>query len=170
MVRSTAVEHTSVDHNEHSRRDKNVSDWWPWILLIVVLVILAVVIWWWWKRRSEQVADVSQTRKPAPPAAAPVVEAKPAAPAAPVVPVAADNLEIIEGIGPKIAGVLNSAGIKTFAQLAATDVTKLQGILTAAGLRLADPGTWAEQAGLAAAGKMDELQKLQDALKGGRRT
>jgi large subunit ribosomal protein L21 len=90
---------------------------------------------------------------------------------APVVakPVVPDDLKLIEGIGPKISALLNSAGIKTFAALAATDVATVQKILDAAGLRLADPGTWAEQAKLAADGKMDELKKLQDSLKGGRR-
>jgi len=31
-----------------------------------------------------------------------------------------------------------------------------------------DPGTWGQQAQLAAEGKMDELKALQDDLKGGR--
>jgi len=46
----------------------------------------------------------------------------------------------------------------------------LRQILTEAGLAaLADPSTWPEQAGLAAAGKWDALKVLQDELKGGRR-
>jgi hypothetical protein len=32
-----------------------------------------------------------------------------------------------------------------------------------------DPGTWPQQAKLAAEGKMDELKKLQEELQGGRR-
>ena len=81
-----------------------------------------------------------------------------------------DNLMRIEGIGPKISSVLQAAGITTFAQLAATDVSRLRQILTEAGLAaLADPSTWPEQAGLAAAGKWDALEVLQDELKGGRR-
>jgi predicted flap endonuclease-1-like 5' DNA nuclease len=86
-----------------------------------------------------------------------------------VVPVKPDDLVIIEGIGPKIAGILNNAGITTFAALAAAKPEQLQEILKASGLRVpADPTTWPAQAELAAAGKMDELQKLQDSLKGGR--
>ena len=81
-----------------------------------------------------------------------------------------DNLRRIEGIGPKISGVLQAAGITTFDQLAATDVSQLRQILTEAGLAaLADPSTWPEQAGLAAADKWDALEALQDGLKGGRR-
>ena len=94
------------------------------------------------------------------------------APAAePAVPQAsaADDLVIIEGIGPKIAGVLNNAGITTFAQLAATEASTLAAILQRANLRLADPTTWPEQAQLAADGKMEALKALQDSLKGGRR-
>jgi len=95
--------------------------------------------------------------------------AAPAAPATPT-PLAAkpDELELIEGIGPKIGATFRAAGITTFKQLAATPVERMQEILAAAGLR-ADPRTWAEQAALAAAGKMDELKQLQDQLVGGRR-
>lgn len=80
-----------------------------------------------------------------------------------------DDLKIIEGIGAKIAEVLQNAGIHTFAQLAATDVIRLETILAEAGPRfqLAEPATWPQQAALAAAGSWDELQQLQDALKGG---
>jgi len=82
----------------------------------------------------------------------------------------ADDLELIEGIGPKIAAVLNAAGIVTFADLAAADQSRLAEILQQeSNLRLADPSTWPEQAALAAAGKWDELQALTEQLKGGRR-
>lgn len=80
-----------------------------------------------------------------------------------------DNLERIEGIGPKIASILNAAEITTFSALAAADVAHLNNILQNANLRLADPATWPEQAQLAAQGKWDELKTLQDSLKGGQR-
>lgn len=82
-----------------------------------------------------------------------------------------DDLTKIEGVGPKIAEILGEAGISTFAQLADTSADKVKELLTAAGPRFAshDPGTWAEQSKLAADGKWDELQKLQDELDGGRR-
>ncbi len=83
---------------------------------------------------------------------------------------AQDDLTIIEGIGPKISEHLRRAGIFTFHQLAETPIERLNEILTAARLRhLANPGTWPEQARLAAAGDRAGLAKLQDSLKGGRR-
>jgi large subunit ribosomal protein L21 len=80
-----------------------------------------------------------------------------------------DDLEAIEGIGPKIAGVLKAAGVVTFADLAAADTNRLTEILQAANVRLADPTTWPEQAQLAAEGKWGEFKALQESLKGGRR-
>jgi ribosomal protein L30 len=85
-------------------------------------------------------------------------------------PAQADDLELIEGIGPKIAAVLQAAGIVTFADLAAADTGRLAEILEQEpNLRLADPSTWPEQAALAAAGKWDEFKALSEQLKGGRR-
>lgn len=82
-----------------------------------------------------------------------------------------DDLKKIEGIGPKIAGLLNEAGITTFAGLGKATEKKLADVLQEAGarFRLAKPKTWQEQAKLAADGKWDELKKLQDELKGGSR-
>jgi predicted flap endonuclease-1-like 5' DNA nuclease len=99
-------------------------------------------------------------------------ETQPATDEAPLTPVAEitpDKLSKIEGIGPKISGLLQDAGIKTFAQLAGTDVEKLRQVLNDAGLKFASPDTWPEQAALAAAGKWDELSVLQDNLHGGRK-
>lgn len=83
-------------------------------------------------------------------------------------PVKKDDLAIVEGIGPKIAEAMNRAGIYTFKQLANTPVAKLQTILSQSQFP-GDPGTWPEQAKLAAEGRMDELKKLQDELQAGRR-
>lgn len=79
-----------------------------------------------------------------------------------------DDLTLIEGIGPKIASVLNENGIHTFMQLAVANVESLREWVSNAGID-AVPDTWSEQATLAAAGQMEELKKLQDELKGGRR-
>ncbi len=85
-------------------------------------------------------------------------------------PAKTDDLTKIEGIGPKISGILKDAGIPTFATLAATEVNNLKEILQKAELRAPyDPTSWPEQAKLAAAGKWAELETLQDQLKGGRR-
>ena len=86
---------------------------------------------------------------------------------APVAP--GDDLEIIEGIGPKIASVLQANGIRSYAQLAASDPEHIQAILRQAGLRLADATTWPEQARLAAAGDWQGLFELTSHLKAGRR-
>jgi len=82
----------------------------------------------------------------------------------------ADDLKIIEGIGPKIADVLTAAGIVSFADLAAATPEKLKEILDASegSFNAAETTTWPEQAQLAADGKMDELKVLQDKLIGGR--
>jgi NADH-quinone oxidoreductase subunit I len=82
-----------------------------------------------------------------------------------------DDLTRIEGIGPKISGVLQDADIKTFAQLAATDVDRIKQILEESSpnlLRLADPTTWPKQARLAASGKWEALEKWQDRLRSGK--
>ncbi|NJN98127.1 MAG: DUF4332 domain-containing protein, partial [Anaerolineales bacterium] len=131
-------------------------------------------------RRAQKAAGIipEAEAEPAPKqseAAATTVAAPPAALAETFVPATAapgqpDDLKVIEGIGPKIAGLLNAAGITTFAQLAETEVSRLDQLLVDANLRrLADPGTWPEQAKLAAAGDWDAFKKLTDELKGGRR-
>lgn len=81
-----------------------------------------------------------------------------------------DNLQIIEGVGPKIEGLLYAEKIYTFADLAKADIGTLSAILTNAGSRYAmhKPDTWPTQAALARDGKMDELLALQDELDGGR--
>ncbi len=80
-----------------------------------------------------------------------------------------DDLTIIEGIGPKIAVVLQDAGIHTYSTLAASTPAQISILLKNAGIRLGTPATWPEQAGLAARGKWDELKALQATLKAGRR-
>ena len=80
-----------------------------------------------------------------------------------------DDIEIIEGIGPKIAKVLADNGITTFAALAAAQADDVTAMLKASGGRfsLANTASWAEQAALLRDGKMDEFKKLTDELVGG---
>lgn len=82
----------------------------------------------------------------------------------------ADELEIIEGIGPKIAMLLYDSGIFTFRDLAITPVYKIQEILEQAGPQFArhDPSTWTQQAKLAAEERWDDLEALKFYLVGGR--
>ena len=84
---------------------------------------------------------------------------------------APDDLTRIEGIGPKIAEILQAGGIGSFQELASAKVERLKELLDAAGSNFAthDPGTWPEQAGLAAKGDWEGLDKLKAALDGGRR-
>ena len=84
----------------------------------------------------------------------------------------ADDLEIIEGIGPKIAELLRAEGITTFLQLAATTPEHIRTILDKGGpnFRIADPGTWPEQADLAARNRWQALGSLQSVLDAGVRT
>ncbi|MDE3741777.1 hypothetical protein [Maribacter polysaccharolyticus] len=81
-----------------------------------------------------------------------------------------DDLKKIEGIGPKIAGILTEKGIGTFKKLSESPVKVLEGILKEAGPRYSmhKPGSWPKQAKLADQGKWDELKKLQDKLDGGK--
>lgn len=78
-----------------------------------------------------------------------------------------DDLTKIRGIGKKIAQLLIDNDIQSFATLAQTPLNRLKEILDAAGNRskVYDPTHWAKQAKLAAAGKWDDLKKLQADLK-----
>ena len=80
-----------------------------------------------------------------------------------------DDLTIIEGIGPKISTVLMDAGIITYAQLADMDITTIKEILTEAGVRIAIPDTWPEQASFAASGDWEQLQQFKGELRAGRK-
>ena len=113
-------------------------------------------------------AKVSQAPKPAKAPAAAKKESTPATTAKSSD--TKDKLTKIEGIGPKVNGLLNDAGIMTFAQLAKAEYDQLKDILAAAGSRyqMMEPATWPQQAQLAADGKWDELKTLQDKLDGGR--
>ena len=81
----------------------------------------------------------------------------------------ADDLTLIEGIGPKVAKVLGEAGILTFGQLAEANADDVQKILNEAGLKMMDATSWPSQAKLAADDDMDGLKKMQDKLSGGRK-
>ena len=82
----------------------------------------------------------------------------------------ADDLTIVEGIGPKIAEVLTKAGIKGYADLAGKSAEDIKALLVEAGdqFNTAVTDTWPAQAKLAAEGKFDELKKWQDELDGGK--
>lgn len=81
----------------------------------------------------------------------------------------ADDLTIVEGIGPKIKELFHNEGIKTWRELSQTTVERCQEILDDAGDRykIHNPGTWPRQAELAFEGRWEDLLKWQDGLKGG---
>ena len=83
-----------------------------------------------------------------------------------------DDLKKIEGIGPKIASILNDAGIGTFKLLSNSNPEKIREILLEKGGKrysIHDPETWPEQAKLAAENRWEELKERQEKLKGGRK-
>lgn len=83
----------------------------------------------------------------------------------------ADDLTKIEGIGPKIATLLTENGVASFDDLSKAKIDTLKSILDKGGSRMQmhDPATWPSQAKLAAKGSWDELKKVQDELKGGKK-
>jgi predicted flap endonuclease-1-like 5' DNA nuclease len=92
-------------------------------------------------------------------------------PPEPEAPPEPDDLQKIEGLGPKAAETLASLGIVTYAQLAKYNPTTLEADLKAAGLETI-PGScysWPAQAALAGTGHWNGLRLIQEEmLKGGR--
>jgi predicted flap endonuclease-1-like 5' DNA nuclease len=82
-----------------------------------------------------------------------------------------DDLTVIEGIGPQIAGLLNAAGITTWRGLSKARIRALTDVLDAAGprFRTHDPVTWPEQSRLLANGAWAEFKELTGSLKAGHR-
>lgn len=137
-----------------------------WIWELVALALLVYLLRCWLNRRDRRVAFPAETGYELPlyskPWAAEAPDDKSAAPEP-------DDLRLIEGVGPKVAALLNGKGITTFRQLAASTEAELRQVLKAARLPMINPATWPEQARLAAAGQWDGLKTLQAGLKGGQR-
>jgi predicted flap endonuclease-1-like 5' DNA nuclease len=142
--------------------------WLVWVVLLVFLVM--VFLGWlvsskgWLKKEAEPVQhhddhSADHAVEATQPISAPVVAAS----------VVADDLTVLEGIGPKVAKLLAGIGITSFAALAAADLAKLREALDGAGYKYMEPAGWVEQAALAAKGDAEGLKKLQDSLKGGRK-
>ncbi|KAA3647222.1 MAG: hypothetical protein DWQ07_06895 [Chloroflexi bacterium] len=123
---------------------------------LALFAVLTLLLWWALQNQLE--------------AGEPIVAHAHEEHAEPAVPKAVDDLTKIEGIGPKISELLKNDDISSFADLAAAEEPRLQKILDDAGSRyqMHEPDTWPEQAQLAANGKWDELEKLQEELQGGR--
>lgn len=126
---------------------------WLWYTLLAILLLAA--IWWAFSRERTEKASIASGVRPR-------NERK-------EIEASTDDLTKIEGIGPKVAKVLNEAGIQSFDDLAQADSADVQKVLNEAGLQMMNPEGWIEQASLAAKGNWNELEQLQGELKGGRR-
>ena len=120
---------------------------WPWFLWLLGAFILGLLLGWLLKSLFGGAA----------------------APAAP--PAEKQDLTKVEGIGPKIEGLLNSKGIISYRQLSEAPISMLEKMIHDAGPNFAThrgmTGTWPAQAKLAELGEWDELAKWQEVLKGG---
>ena len=83
-----------------------------------------------------------------------------------------DNLQIIEGIGPKMEGILKENGVNSHSDLGNKTESEIRAILDKYGDRykIIDPKMWATQAALAGAGKFDELIDYQKKQGGNKNT
>ncbi len=82
-----------------------------------------------------------------------------------------NDLTVVEGIGPKISELFNNNGVNTWLSLAQCSVSKCQEILNSGGKRfeIHKPGSWPDQAKMAADGNWQQLKDWQDKLDGGKR-
>ncbi|NCF69129.1 MAG: hypothetical protein GWP61_24485 [Chloroflexi bacterium] len=149
-----------------------------WVPLLIILLI--ILLFWWGLTRNripDETKDVVEELEEDEPELV-VAETPPAdfaeaelasAIEEPISLPEPDDLKLIEGIGPKIAGILADEGITTFAQVADTDTAALEKIVREdAGIKTANTTSWPQQAALAAAGDWDGLEALQRKLVAGR--
>ena len=121
-------------------------------------------------RRAKEQAKEEAKRKATEKA---VTAEKAAAPPTPTAPADGEDADLvrIEGIDERVAGLLRSAGIKTYAQLAESDPDRLRAIVAEGDSGLlegTDPASWPKQAKLAALGKWEALGRLQEKMKASR--
>ena len=111
-----------------------------WIVAVVVAVVAIAILWWLLARRRrdaiapvEPATRIAEPAKPLEPAKPDIVAAEPARfkpaepaapppltppPAAPAPVAGADNLQLLKGVGPKLAALLGGLGITRFQQIA----------------------------------------------------
>jgi len=140
---------------------------WVWSLARVSLVILLVYMWLRYQQEQENgtaqpIELKDKELPPEPPSAKPDLPVKPTE--SRTTAAKPDDLTRIKGIGPKTSSVLQAAGISTYQKLAETNLQDIKGLLEQANYRMLDPGTWTEQAHLAASGQWEELEKLQETM------
>ena len=125
---------------------------WPWFLWLLAAFLLGLLLGWLLRNLFGGSSTETQTVSTF--AALDSVK---------------DDLTKIEGIGPKIQGLLNADGIWSFNQLANAPKVRLQKILDDAGpaYTIHKPRTWSAQAKLADEGSWEDLEHWQNQLKGG---
>jgi predicted flap endonuclease-1-like 5' DNA nuclease len=133
--------------------------WMRWFL-VAILGILAV--------RFQQQEEIQTGQPVVPQPKAKPQEVPPTPTKKSAAKAKADDLTVLEGIGPKMAAALTGAGIATYEKLARTSEADLRTAIQAAGMRLAPSlTTWAKQAEYAARGDWDGMQAYQQTLNGG---
>ena len=177
-VRNAATPHRRNDKGDAmretcaQRRDHHRV--WLWVLGAVA-PLAVVIIWLWWRWQEHALwlkGDAREKRGQLDQSIVIPLEPEPhdsAHDTSRMVTMDGDDLARIEGIGPKIAALLNQQGILRYADLAESPVEALRATLDEAGLHFAAPDTWPQQASLAKYGRWEELDALQIDLKGGRR-
>jgi len=145
------------------------------VVIVVAFLLGLLVGWLWWGRlRRASTARLETATQPAtapPESAEPELVAVPSPVLADVEPEPADDLERIEGVGPRMAAALRQAGIGTYRKLADSDERRLRAAIEAAGLRFAPSlVTWARQARLLADGDEAGFADLTRRLVAGRDT
>lgn len=128
-----------------------------WIFEFLTLVVILFALRWWLKRKDRRlgtsaepptvrVLHVAPYARPASPEEASLGQPTQVTAEGPVTLTPGDDLTRIQGIGPKVAALLKSAGIHTFAELAEQDEASLRALLRKAGLPMINPAAWPEQA------------------------
>jgi large subunit ribosomal protein L21 len=125
--------------------------WWG----INISIVLAIVVWYWLENQGKPGKEKTLARKNRfiiQMGDRTEIDPIPGPAPAQKKPEQADDLKIINGIGPRSASVLNAAGIVTFHQLAAMKPEVIKELLKTAGIRVGSVDTWPDQAARAAKG------------------
>ena len=82
----------------------------------------------------------------------------------------ADDLKIVEGIGPKIEALFHKHNIKSWKELSETSAGRCREILDSGGkqFRIHDPASWPMQAKMAEQGKWKQLSQWQEKHRAGK--
>lgn len=147
------------------------------IIVLLIAAILGFLIGYYWRKRkaAEEVTEASENILTASAETHEIIEKvnyeTAVAEEIMEMEIGLNDLQIIEGIGPKIEKLLRRSSIDTWKKLADADAEEISEMLVTEGgarYKLHDPTTWSDQALLAHQGKWKELKDLQDELQGGR--